>query len=297
MNFEIGDAVAFLHEEGKGIILQIYPDKTALIKTDEGFTIKVPLKELVHRKPKKRPKQQKQSVASSLHLPAGIYLVLDPQHAQMEYALHLINHQDAVLLFAFWHEKEGVKVYGKIPAHHSQLLWSARKSLLATPQHYHFHALCIEKAKVRYIQHTWRIASHWLQSKPLQLPMFSHPVYLRPLQEKKTTKEKPKLQEKKPSSPQPTFSSVIDLHAEKLLGTAQEDPAIIFQCQIEAFERALDQGILHQKPYLIVIHGIGNGKLKEAIHKRLRQHPYVKRFYVLHEPPFKGGATRIEIGL
>jgi hypothetical protein len=88
--------------------------------------------------------------------------------------------------------------------------------------------------------------------------------------------------------------SVIDLHIEKLTDewdkmSSQE----MLNLQLRTFEKYYDLAIAHLQPGLTVIHGIGEGKLRDAIHKILEKKPEVRSFVNQYHPLYGFGATEI----
>lgn len=88
--------------------------------------------------------------------------------------------------------------------------------------------------------------------------------------------------------------SVVDLHIEKLsddwkhLGNYD-----ILMIQLRAFEKYYDLALAHRQPSLIVIHGVGKGKLRDELHDILRLKREVKSFVNQYDPRFGYGATEI----
>src|SRR6202000_1391388 len=73
--------------------------------------------------------------------------------------------------------------------------------------------------------------------------------------------------------------SELDLHAEKLTDKAASlDNFEILTLQLQTFEKYFDLAIAHHQPSLIVIHGVGTGKLRDEIHEILRTKRNVKSF-------------------
>ncbi|MBU6158375.1 MAG: Smr/MutS family protein [Bacteroidetes bacterium] len=96
---------------------------------------------------------------------------------------------------------------------------------------------------------------------------------------------------------QPTLSeprSVIDLHIEKITdnwkGLSNYE---ILTIQLREFEKYFDLAYMHLQPDLIVIHGVGKGKLKDEIHQILKQKKEVKNFFSRYHPKYGYGATEI----
>lgn len=88
--------------------------------------------------------------------------------------------------------------------------------------------------------------------------------------------------------------SVIDLHIEKISddwkGLSNFE---IINIQLKEFEKWYYLAVAHHQPNLIVIHGVGKGRLKEEIHEILKTKKEVKYFVNQYDPRFGYGATEI----
>ena len=88
--------------------------------------------------------------------------------------------------------------------------------------------------------------------------------------------------------------SVIDLHIEKLTENYQQMSNLeILTLQLKALEVEVELSIAHLQPSLIVIHGIGKGKLKNEIHAWLQNRTEVKSFVNQYDSRFGYGSTEI----
>lgn len=88
--------------------------------------------------------------------------------------------------------------------------------------------------------------------------------------------------------------SELDLHAEKLTDKPDAlDSFEILTLQLQTFEKYFDLAIAHHLPSMIVIHGVGSGKLRDEIHELLRVKRNVKSFVNRYDPRFGYGATEI----
>jgi hypothetical protein len=88
--------------------------------------------------------------------------------------------------------------------------------------------------------------------------------------------------------------TVIDLHAEKLTDDwATLSNYEILSLQLKTFEKYYDLALAHMQPSLIVVHGMGTGKLRDEIHDMLRSRREVKSFVNQYHPQFGYGATEI----
>ncbi|MFI5186508.1 MAG: Smr/MutS family protein [Chitinophagales bacterium] len=88
--------------------------------------------------------------------------------------------------------------------------------------------------------------------------------------------------------------SVVDLHIEKITddwkGLSNHE---IVSLQLKTFEKYYDLAVAHMQPSLIVVHGIGTGRLREEIHEQLKHRKEVKAFVNQYHPAFGYGATEI----
>jgi len=88
--------------------------------------------------------------------------------------------------------------------------------------------------------------------------------------------------------------SVIDLHIEKLTNDWRHLSNFeILSMQLKTFEKYYDLAVAHLQPSLTVIHGVGEGKLRDEIHNMLRLKKEVKTFINQYHPLYGFGATEI----
>lgn len=88
--------------------------------------------------------------------------------------------------------------------------------------------------------------------------------------------------------------SVVDLHIEKLTdGWKQLSNFEILTMQLKAFEKYYDLAVAHHQNELIIIHGVGTGKLREEIHDILKLKKEVKSFVNQYHHLYGYGATEI----
>ncbi len=88
--------------------------------------------------------------------------------------------------------------------------------------------------------------------------------------------------------------SVVDLHAEKLSDNWERmNNFEILSMQLHEFQKWFDLAVAHRQPSLIVIHGVGTGKLRDEIHDILKTKREVKNYINQYDPRFGYGATEI----
>jgi len=88
--------------------------------------------------------------------------------------------------------------------------------------------------------------------------------------------------------------SELDLHIERLNEKwASMDNFEILSLQLQTLEKYLDLAISHHLPSMIVIHGVGSGKLRDEVHEVLRLRKGIKSFVNRYHPRYGYGATEI----
>jgi hypothetical protein len=88
--------------------------------------------------------------------------------------------------------------------------------------------------------------------------------------------------------------SVVDLHIEKLSDDWKHlSNYEIMSIQLKTFEKYYELALAHIQPSLVVIHGVGEGRLRDEIHDRLRLKKEVKSFVNQYDSRFGYGATEI----
>jgi hypothetical protein len=88
--------------------------------------------------------------------------------------------------------------------------------------------------------------------------------------------------------------SVVDLHIEKLTDDWHHlSNYEILRIQLKTFEKYYDLALAHLQPSLVVIHGVGEGRLRDEIHDILRLKKEVSSFVNQYDSRFGYGATEI----
>lgn len=88
--------------------------------------------------------------------------------------------------------------------------------------------------------------------------------------------------------------SVVDLHIEKLTDSWKHFSNFeILNLQLKTFEKFYDLSVAHLQPVLTIIHGVGEGKLRDEIHQILKLKKEVKSFVNQYTDRYGYGATEI----
>ncbi|HUQ65829.1 MAG TPA: Smr/MutS family protein [Flavitalea sp.] len=86
----------------------------------------------------------------------------------------------------------------------------------------------------------------------------------------------------------------IDLHIEKL--TKDHASLNAFEkltLQLQTLEKYVDLAVAHRQPSMIIIHGVGTGKLKDEVHEILKTRRDVKSFINRYHQSYGYGATEV----
>ncbi len=98
----------------------------------------------------------------------------------------------------------------------------------------------------------------------------------------------------KPVSQEGGARTVVDLHIEKLQDRYQHlSNGEILDIQLNEFEKWFDNALLHRQKELTLIHGVGEGILKDEIHSRLNARTQVSGFVNKYHPLYGYGATEV----
>lgn len=86
----------------------------------------------------------------------------------------------------------------------------------------------------------------------------------------------------------------VDLHIEKLADNWKSmDSFDKLTLQLKTLEKYVDLAVAHHQPSMVVIHGVGTGKLRDEIHEILRLRRDIKSFVNRYHPAYGYGATEI----
>ena len=99
-----------------------------------------------------------------------------------------------------------------------------------------------------------------------------------------------------PSRPAEAGVRVVDLHDYALdVSVEGWTNTEILTYQLNQCEKVLDEAVREGCHRLVIIHGIGSGKLKKEVRRMLRGHPLVRKSAPANERDFGQGATEVQI--
>lgn len=314
----IGDKVRMIRGREEGVITRFLSNNMVEMEIEDGFRIPVLRSEVVvvsaleairfQDKPSMEPQK---AARSEIVANKGFYLAFVPQNDR-EMALHLVNNTDWDILLTAGEEQNGgysglqsglLKARTQIKL--NQLYMTERfeswptllvQALWFRSGRAELRAPLVKRLKPR--------AQTFYKNKK-QVPILLQNGHLFQLDEEA---EKPvqasdlRQQMLEPAGADKTASierpsAVVDLHAEALLpdGPGQRSGADLLNLQLEAFEKNLENAIAGGMDEITFIHGVGNGVLRNELHRRLGKHPGVRFFEDAQKERFGYGATKVKL--
>jgi len=301
----IGDRVRVLHGQEEGIVTKLVDSRTVEIEIEEGFSVPVLIAELVtitnqeDRFFSGESSLFKNDDKTEVRSETGIYLSLHLSEKSDQYVIDLINNTDVQVLCAVL-RKEGKLKYGGIYRGHiekrsytkitefNQLSLSNFSELYCQIILYEKNSGALKSPIERQIRMTRLLAN----SEPKAAPVTGKIAWTIQVDDKEAEKEI-----EKSASIQDTeniASSEVDLHTEALgIEDLNMTPVEILENQLDVFNKALDNAIVHGLKEITFIHGVGQGTLKSRILEEVRSRKDIKYWQDAQKEKFGYGATKI----
>jgi hypothetical protein len=333
MKFQIGDKVLLLHSNEEGEIIDIINDEMVLVDVGGvSFPAYIdqldfPYYKRFTEKSQSASKSEKKYIDdikkekpdSPLQNENGVWLTFLPvmkmdefgDEVVQEMKLHLLNQTNQSYNFIYelhFFGKPDFELKNELhPFEDFYLHDILFEAMNDSPSfEFKFSLKASEKDKAEYYETSLRIKPKQLFSKLQELKerneasfsyrlfeiypnkQIEHEPYFPEIKKQKTYDLSKVKQQLEPPRP------VIDLHIEKLTRHWQGMSNFeMLTLQLRTFEKYYDLAVLHLQPSLIVIHGVGSGKLRDEIHAILRQKKEVRSFVNQYHPLYGFGATEI----
>ncbi len=320
---KIGDKVRVLRGKEEGIVTRIIDSKLIEIEIEDGFQIPVLKSEVVviAREEENYFNKEEDDTASTATKAApakakvsasaaeGIFLAFRPLNDRI-LALYLLNHSNQQIPYTVFEEdKKGLRglAVGNMAAGSFHKLAEVNLQQFEQWPAYVFQFLFFSTQQGAALKQplTKKInfkAASFYRSKRMA-PLLNAEAYTFRLDAETATINPEELkdsffakQENTAVTPREKPAHTLDLHIEKIsdspeLLSKQE----ILDLQLSTFEKHLDQAIASGLDEVIYIHGVGNGTLRNALHKHLSKLPEIAYFQDAQKNQFGYGATLIRI--
>lgn len=320
--FSPGERVRLLHSTETGRILQVYGNGRLLVHVNEiDMELEMDAREVVKAAippPAETPaKQQARRLEQAANtLAPALYFVIEPEPGgRIRY--HIVNNTAWTIIFALFvlkNERATGRLHGKVEPASAQVLfatnlqsWDQESNLLFQLLHFHHAPQTVMEPKIKTIRLR---AAHFLREKQY-VPILEAEGILLDLLEvqllRPADQRREMLERNRP--PQPLGPSerlrkdiiehsgvdkVVDLHLESLLDDPRRvAPADSLALQLEEFERCMSLAVANDLDEILFIHGVGQGRLRDALHERLGQYRVVRSFKLDDSGKYGQGATRV----
>jgi hypothetical protein len=308
-----GDKVRFLRSTESGVIRRIIDNKTVEVEIEEDFLIPMLKTELVvisRQETKEFEKEESLTNDSGNLKTEGLYLAFTSFNDKI-LSLNIINNSSMEILttVSFQHENNCECIFGGNIGRNTfqkiseMVLADFDKWPTITVQ-----ALYFRHGKVPLKQPLNKNikfkANTFFKSKQL-LPLINKEGYLFQTDNEGLEFNPSEIIERmyEQKGKQPAFSESldrpakeIDLHIKKLSKDFKNlNNSEMLQLQLKAFEYNLESAIATGMEEIIFIHGVGNGVLKNQIHKLLSNNKNIRFFKDAQKEKFGYGATLVRL--
>jgi len=311
MKYKLGDFVRFVDEKMEGYVTTIINDDMIGVTGEDDFEIPVLASKVTTVHGHKSTAVESQAfdevkVNTTSFDTRGVYLaVATDQRIASVVHFYLVNETSFQLLTALTTEKlhkfKG-EYAGIIAPKSAAKIFSAPLQDIQLWPVFNFHVVFYTTQNIAISQPL--ILKEAFKAKDFSgtktvVPLIKQQAWLIRLDEPELVIDAEKLKESffKPTEEKQEIEKPvheIDLHIEKLRDDHQFlSSAEILNIQLMAFRKALDAAIVHKLPSITFIHGVGNGTLKNEIHKIVGKHPQIQTFMDARKEKFGYGATKV----
>jgi len=311
--YKIGDYVRFLNEKQEGVVTRIIDHQLVGVTIDGDFEITVLANEIVlvqtGESQLREDFEEISSTVSKINSVKEEHLYLavhkDDKIGHL-YHLHLINSSKYDLLTGVTIQKKDVfeGIFGDVVKANTATRISTH-TVSEFDQGWIFHLQIIYHQQGVFTPTQPKVFRKNIKAKQIlttekEIPFLNKKGYISELEldhtiafDKEDLIEQmlaPTLVDTKIDAP----SREVDLHIEEL---TDQFPSMnaeeMLRFQLEAFRKNLEAAIVHHYQNIIFIHGVGNGTLRNELHKQLGKHPHVKTFKDARKEKFGYGATEV----
>ena len=315
MKFKLGEFVRFIDENREGYITRIIDDQVVAVTGEDDFEIPVAVSNLarVHGHMSNdvendfgdSSEEEQASIAEFRTKGISLAFVPDVNKGSLVH-FFLVNETSYELLVTLNTELKDTykgEFSGKLgPASITKMYTASLAELDLWPK-FLIDVLSFTTANIKPIKPISLVckfkAKDFSDTKKT-IPFIKQSGWIMELDEQELKIDVEKLKESFFNQPKSDTKKVekpareIDLHIEKLRDDYQflSKPEIL-DIQLKEFHSKLAAAIVYKFVDMIFIHGVGNGVLKDQIHKALGKHPQVRTFKDAYKEKFGYGATEV----
>ena len=332
MKYQIGDKIIVLHSNEEGEVIDIINDKMVMIdvrgvkfpaymdQIDFPYFKRFTEKKLFPQKKEKRFVEDVRKEKTSLQKVAdGVWLSFLPRFETDEFGddvvvelkIHLINRTEKAYNFSYYLQffgKSEFEIRNEINSFGDFYLHDIPfEDINDSPNFtFEFSLLHPDKNKADYYEASLKLKPKQLFDRIEELKQKGEATFTYKLFEHYPARPFEETIDVAPTKGAKIYSlkdirkhlqparTVVDLHIEKLSDNWKHlSNAEILHLQLREFEKWYELALSHRQSQLIIIHGVGSGRLRDEIHDILRLKKEVKSFVNQYHPSFGYGATEI----
>lgn len=297
MKLRIGDKVRFLNEVGEGVITRFRDKETVFVEMTDGFEIPYLMKHLVpiHTELILNPEVENIDLVVENVLADCIYFIIEPDHEMPllvgDYKFYLFNSSSYNLCYTYSIKDEAhfqTLKHGELGAYQKVFLKQVKKNFFKEYAYHKIECLFFKNThyksqppleQILYVTDKIISQSTLVHHNEFNLAVYAFSLkddFLDVIEQKLNIEDLSRLKSIKEFK-QPIKTSVakqrvkdltkeVDLHIEELIDSHSGlTNAQILAIQLERFEKEMEYCLSNNMKKLIVIHGVGNGKLKQEI--------------------------------
>jgi hypothetical protein len=328
MKLRIGDKVRFLNEVGEGVITRFKDKETVFVEMKDGFEIPYLCKQLVpiHTELILNPEVENIEMELETILSDSIYFIIEPDHELpalvSDYKFYLFNSSSYNVSFSYSVKDDEyfqTLKHGELGSYQKIFLKQVKKNFFKEYVYHKVECLFFKNmhyksqiplAEILYINDKIMSQSTLIQHNEFKFPVYAYilkenfldkEVIERAFNAEDLTRLKAIKEFKQPQKKSIAKQKIkdltkeIDLHIEELVDSKSGlTNSEILSIQLERFEKEIQYCLSNGIKKLIVIHGVGNGKLKQEIISVLKTIDDIS-YYDASYKNYGYGATEIMI--
>lgn len=316
MKYRVGQRVRMLHDSGEGVIIQLIDQYHVEVDLGDDFPIDVHVDELIAidraesnylgkgtESEKEVPTTHNPKVLGSSMVELSL-LVIPREEERVE--LILINPEPVDMTYTCYARLpkgfQGLRT-GMLGPGEYQSLAKYKRNELEKQKGFYFQVLSFRLGKghphqpfVREVK--WN--KSLLQKPSRRIVALSADGWVFNLREDPLAKAVENIPEsefirvRKSEQPVHRPEPEIDLHIEVLTKKAfQLSPSEMIALQKKRIEQALNDSVMDNYASMVLIHGVGEGKLRKMVQEALKKAPHVKSYSPADPVRYGNGATKV----
>jgi hypothetical protein len=316
-----GDRVRLLKGTEEGIIVRFIDDKQLEVEIDDGFVIPALIREVVpispeedyrfHDKPLVKPKESTRTIEFDTDTKTERIILAIELKDDGSGEVYIVNVTSMNILFTIGKisNKQAVGLFsGACDAKSYNPIGRLSKESFEDIEKIYFQVLNHLSVPGRKMP-PFEVTKKWKwsdMSDKVEMTPFLNRKAIQIILEEDKPEIDPAVLKERMMEPTPTVQEtrrddthrqrekVVDLHIENLLESSSTlSSGQILEQQLQTFDKEMDNALLDGLKSIKFIHGIGNGILRDKIHKKLSQNESIKYYEDADKERFGYGATLI----